>query len=241
MYPQNPLISVIIPAQNEEISLPKVLADLPRHRIHEIIVVDNASADHTADAARRGGCRVIREDKKGYGRACLAGLKALNPQTDIVVFIDGDHSDHGDQMERLTAPIINEGYDFVLGSRILGHREPRAMTPQAYYGNQLACLLMRIFWGASYTDLGPFRAITFQALKRLEMSDQDFGWTIEMQIKAVRHRLKIKEVPADYRQRIGKSKISGTFKGTILAGVKILRTIFKYKIQTFALVLCYLN
>jgi len=222
-------ISVIIPAFNEEASLPKVIADLPRTLIQEIIVVDNTSTDNTAEVARQLGCRVVSESQRGYGQACLAGISALNPQTEIVVFIDGDRSDHGEQLEQIVEPIITDGYDFVIGSRALGAREPGAMTPQAYYGNKLACFLMKLFWGASYTDLGPFRAITFQALKRLHMHDQNFGWTIEMQIKAVENNLMIKEVPVDYRRRIGKSKISGTLKGTILAGEKILRTIFKYK------------
>jgi len=179
--------------------------------------------------ARQTGCRVVAESQRGYGQACLAGISALNPQTEIVVFIDGDHSDHGEQLARLIEPIISGNYDFVIGSRALGEREAGAMTPQAYYGNKLACFLMKLFWGVSYTDLGPFRAITFEALKRLRMCDRDFGWTIEMQIKAVEHGLKVKEVPVDYRRRVGKSKISGTVKGTILAGYKILATIFRYK------------
>ncbi len=222
-------ISVIIPVFNEEKSLPKVLQDLPRNIINEIIVVDNACTDQTAEIATQAGCRVVHEPKKGYGQACLAGIAALNSETEIIVFIDGDHSDHGEQLELLITPIINEGYDFVIGSRALGQRESGAMTPQAHYGNKLACFLMRLFWNARYTDLGPFRAIKYFALKKLKMIDQNFGWTIEMQIKAVEQDLKIKEVPVDYRRRIGKSKISGTVKGTILAGEKILRTIFKYK------------
>jgi len=225
----SPHISVIIPAFNEEESLPKVINDLPREIIHEIIVVDNASTDKTADVARRNGCRVILETQRGYGRACLTGISALDHHTDIVVFIDGDYSDHGEQLKKLIEPILSQGIDLVIGSRILGMREAGAMTPQAYYGNKLACFLMRLFWGAVYTDLGPFRAITYDALKKLDMRDEDFGWTIEMQIKAIEKNIKIKEVPVDYRQRIGKSKISGTLKGTILAGEKILRTIFKYK------------
>ena len=223
-------ISVIIPAFNEEASLPKVIGDLPCAIIQEIIVVDNASTDDTASVARQLGCTVVSELQRGYGRACLAGISALNPQTEIVVFIDGDHSDHGEQLEKIVEPIIAQGYDFVIGSRALGVKESGAMTPQAHYGNKLACFLMKLFWDASYTDLGPFRAITFRALKQLRMSDQDFGWTIEMQIKAIENNLTITEVPVDYRRRIGKSKISGTLKGTVLAGEKILRTIFKYKL-----------
>jgi len=222
-------ISVIIPAFNEEASLPKVVGDLPRSIIEDIIVVDNASTDKTAEIARQLDCRVVSEPQRGYGQACLAGIRALNPQTDIVVFIDGDYSDHGEQLDQIIEPIASQGFDFVIGSRALGTREPGAMMPQAYFGNKLACFLMKLFWGATYTDLGPFRAITFQALKRLNMSDQDFGWTIEMQIKAIEHNLSVKEVAVDYRRRIGKSKISGTLKGTVLAGEKILRTIFRYK------------
>jgi len=223
-------ISVIIPAYNEAQSLPKVLKDLPRDILQDIIVVDNASTDKTAFIAEQAGCRVVTENKRGYGRACLKGIAALDPQTQIVVFIDGDYSDHAEQLDRIIKPIVDNGYDFVIGSRALGTREPGAMTPQAFYGNKLACFLMKFFWKVSFTDLGPFRAIKYSALKQLNMCDQDFGWTIEMQIKAIQKRLKITEVPVDYRKRIGKSKISGTAKGTILAGEKILRTIFKYKI-----------
>jgi len=224
-------ISVIIPAFNEEVSLPKVLKDLPRAMIQDLIVVNNASTDETAEVAVHGGARVVNEPKRGYGQACLAGIMALSPETDIVVFIDGDHSDHAEQLPLLLGPIMQDGYDFVIGSRALGCREKGAMTPQAFYGNKLACFLMKAFWKIQYTDLGPFRAITYDALKRIGMTDQDFGWTIEMQIKAVERGLKVKEVPVDYRKRIGRSKISGTVKGTILAGYKILWTIFKYRFQ----------
>ena len=225
-------ISVIIPAQNEELSLPLVIRDLPQELTREIIVVDNASTDKTADVAAALGCRVIHEPQKGYGRACLTGIRALDSRADVVVFVDADYSDHAEELKRLLDPIVCDGFDFVVGSRILGSREPGAMTPQAYWGNKLACFLMRIFWGKRYTDLGPFRAITYPALKRLGMTDEDFGWTIEMQIKAVEAGLKVTEVPVDYRKRIGRSKISGTLTGTFLAGKKILQTIFKYKFFT---------
>jgi len=225
-------ISVIIPAYNEEQALPDVLRDLPQDKIREIIVIDNASTDNTSQVAKKAGCRVIFEKNRGYGQACLAGIHALSADSDIVVFLDADYSDHPDQLEKLIQPIVEEGYDFVIGSRILGYREPGSMTPQAYYGNKLACFLMRLFWGVRYTDLGPFRAITDEALRKLQMTDRDFGWTIEMQIKAVQKGLKIKEVPVDYRRRVGQSKISGTLKGTVLAGEKILRTIFKYKFSS---------
>lgn len=222
-------IAVIIPAFNEEGSLPKVIHDLPRDIIQDIIVVNNASTDKTGVVAESLGCHVICEPRRGYGQACLSGISVLDPDTDIVVFIDADYSDHGEQLDRLIQPIIRGEFDFVIGSRILGQREEGAMTPQAFYGNKLACFLMKIFWGVNYTDLGPFRAISFSALKKLNMTDCNYGWTIEMQIKAIEHGLRIKEVAVDYRQRIGTSKISGTLKGTILAGEKILRTIFKYK------------
>ena len=222
-------IAVIIPARNEEKSLPLVLDDLPRSLVSSIIVVNNGSTDRTAYVAAVMGCRVVNEPVAGYGRACLAGLAALDPDTDIVVFIDADHSDHARQMERLTEPILQGECDFVIGSRLMGQREPGAMTPQAFWGNKLACFLMKMFWGVRYTDLGPFRAIRFDALEKLAMSDRDFGWTIEMQIKAAERHLRVKEVPVDYRRRIGRSKISGTLSGTIRAGYKILWTVFKYR------------
>ncbi|MCB9746926.1 MAG: glycosyltransferase family 2 protein [Candidatus Omnitrophica bacterium] len=222
-------ITVIIPAFNEEKSLPNVVKDLPKVLINDIIVVDNNSTDQTASIAKQLGCRVVSESIKGYGQACLSGIAALSAKTEIVVFIDGDYSDHPEQLPILIQPILDDKFDFVIGSRIAGRREHKAMTPQAYYGNKLACFLMKLFWNVDYTDLGPFRAITYPALQRLNMQDRDFGWTIEMQIKAVQCGLRITEVPVDYRCRIGKSKISGTIKGTILAGEKILRTIFKYK------------
>ena len=222
-------VSVIIPVYNEEQSLPAVLADLPKDLVTEVIAVDNGSTDDSAALARRLGCRVVAEPRRGYGQACLTGIAHLDAQTDIVVFIDGDHSDHAEELPRLLAPLAEEGCDFVIGSRALGNREKGAMAPQAYYGNKLACFLMKLFWGVSFTDLGPFRAITFAGLKRLDMTDRNFGWTIEMQIRAVEQGLKIKEVPVDYRKRVGRSKISGTFTGTVGAGSKILWTIFKYK------------
>lgn len=224
-----PRISVIIPVYNEAESLPKVIADLPVSTISDIIVVNNGSTDRSGEIARTLGCRVVDEPKRGYGKACLSGINALDKNTDVVVFIDGDHSDHPDQLTQLTEPIIEGDFDFVIGSRTLGNREKGAMTPQAFFGNKLACFLMKLFWQYRYTDLGPFRAIKKNALSKLNMTDENFGWTIEMQIKAIEKGLKIKEVPVDYRKRTGKSKISGTVKGAILAGEKILRTIFKYK------------
>lgn len=222
-------ISVIIPAYNEETSLGKVLADLPQDQIQEVIVVNNNSTDRTATIAHDAGAKVINEPQRGYGQACLTGIAALNRATTIVVFIDGDYSDHGEQMPKLIQPIENDQADMIIGSRTLGQREKGSMTPQAYWGNKLACFLMHQFWKYRYTDLGPFRAIRYEALKELNMSDKDFGWTIEMQIKAITHGLRIQEIPVDYRCRIGKSKISGTIVGTMLASKKILQTIFKYK------------
>ncbi len=229
MSKSKPLISVIIPVYNEEQSLPKVIADLPDDIVREAIVVNNASTDQSAAVAEQLGCRVINEPRRGYGQACLAGIHALSPDTDIVVFIDGDHSDHGEQLPQLIQPIASGNFDFVIGSRALGQREQGAMTPQAFFGNKLACFLMKLFWGVTYSDLGPFRAIRADALHRLGMTDTNFGWTIEMQIRAVEHNLRITEIPVDYRRRIGRSKISGTVSGTIRAGYKILATIFKYK------------
>ncbi len=222
-------ISLIIPVYNEEESLPKVLKDIPAGLVGDIIVVNNNSTDQTVLVARENGARVIFEGQRGYGKACLTGISALSEDTDIVVFCDGDYSDHPEQMEKIINPIVQGDADFVIGSRALGIQEKGAMTPQATYGNILACFLMNLFWGFKYTDLGPFRAISYSALKKLHMCDEDFGWTIEMQIKAIKQNLRIVEVPVDYRKRVGKSKISGTVKGTFLAGEKILRTIFKYK------------
>lgn len=226
---ENLSITVIIPVFNEEESLPKVIAALPKDIIQDIIVVNNGSTDNSSNIAQDAGCRVVLEPSRGYGRACLKGISSIKKGTDIIVFIDGDYSDHPEQLKELVNPIVKEGYNFVIGSRLLGKREKWSMTPQAFFGNKLACFLMNLFWNYKYTDLGPFRAITLEALNKLNMTDQDFGWTIEMQIKAIKEKLIIKEVPVNYRRRIGQSKISGTIKGTILAGEKILRTIFKYK------------
>lgn len=226
-------VVVIIPAYNEQESLPKVLRDLPL--VGHVIVANNRSTDRTAEVAREGGAIVVDEPRPGYGSACLAGLAKLQAMVDrgeftpeIVVFVDGDYSDHPEQLTELVEPIFADQADFVLGSRILGKRERGAMTPQSLYGNKLACGLMRLFFGAKYTDLGPFRAIGYPHLLALEMSDTNFGWTVEMQIKAAKARLRTIELPVRYRCRIGASKISGTVRGTISAGYKILYTIAKY-------------
>ena len=232
-----PSVSVIIPALNEEASLPLVLRDLPD--VGEVIVVDNGSADATARVAADGGATVLHEPQRGYGAACLRGLCYLDDRADrtgvapdVVVFVDADFSDHPDQLPGIVAPILSGDADFVLGSRLLGDREPGAMPPQSLYGNRLACFLMRILFGGRYTDLGPFRAIDYERLRGLEMCDRNFGWTVEMQIKATRAGLRTLEVPVSYRRRIGASKISGTVSGTIRAGSKILYLIAKYGLSS---------
>jgi glycosyltransferase involved in cell wall biosynthesis len=229
---QNPTIAVLIPALNEEASLPLVLREIPRELVGDVLVVDNGSQDRTALVARENGARVVAEPQRGYGAACLRGLAdfAERPQgpPDIVVFLDADYSDHPEELPQLVQPILEDRCDFVLGSRLLGEREPGAMPPQSVWGNRLACFLMRWLFRASYTDLGPFRAIRWESLERLGMCDRNFGWTVEMQIKAARLGLRVQEVPAAYRRRIGASKISGTVSGTIKAGSKILYLIGKY-------------
>ena len=233
MPTKNPLISVIIPAYNEADSLGQVLAEIP-HTVSEIIVVNNASTDQTAGVATKGGATVLSETKMGYGHACLKGLDYIASQEtppDIIVFLDGDYSDYPEELTKIIAPILEENYDFVVGARVKNLRAPGSMTPQQIFGNALACRLMSLFFGAKYTDLGPFRAIKYSALKRLNMEDTTYGWTVEMQLKALRNHLKYKEVAVKYKKRIGVSKVSGTVKGTIFAGVKILGWIFKYSFK----------
>lgn len=224
-----PRLAVIIPALNEERALPHVLADLPRDRLEEIVVVDNGSSDRTAAVARTGGASVLREARRGYGWACLAGIAYLRAsQPDIVVFVDADYSDHPDELPTLIAPIVSGEYDMVIGSRTRGGAQPGALLPHARFGNSLATLLIRLLYGFRYTDLGPFRALRFRSLLELGMMDRSYGWTVEMQIKAIQHGLRITEVPVRYRRRIGVSKVSGTLKGTLLAGSAILWTVFRY-------------
>jgi glycosyltransferase involved in cell wall biosynthesis len=224
-------ISVIIPAFNEENGVGYVIAEIPKELVREIIVVNNASTDNTEGIAEGAGAIVLREPTPGYGRACLKGidyLKNSNTPPDIVVFLDADHSDYPEEMTQLINPILLSDVDLVIGSRALGTKEQGAMTIQQIFGNWVATRLLELFYGVRFTDLGPFRAIKFSALLELDMRDQTYGWTVEMQLKAAKKKMKCMEVPVRYRKRIGFSKISGTIKGTILAGYKIITTIFKY-------------
>lgn len=223
-------IDVIIPAYNEEKSIGSVINDIPSDVVREVIVCNNNSTDNTRDVAIEYGAFVLDENRKGYGSACLKGMdyiaqKDIKP--DIVVFLDGDYSDHPDEMPALIQPILEQDMDMVIGSRALGTLERGAMQPQQIFGNWLATNLIRLLYGYEFTDLGPFRAIKYESLLSLEMADPDFGWTVEMQVKAAKQKMKCTEVPVKYRRRIGVSKVSGTLKGTVLAGHKILWTIFK--------------
>jgi glycosyltransferase involved in cell wall biosynthesis len=227
-----PVIVVIIPAFNEENSVGQVVREIPAGLVQTVIVVNNNSSDHTAREASLAGAIVVDEPIPGYGRACLRGIahaRTLTPKPDIVVFLDADYSDFPAEMPRLVAPIVNKGMALVIGSRALGKRQPGSMTPQQIFGNWLATNLLRWFYGVRYTDLGPFRAIQFDALLALDMEDTTYGWTVEMQLKAAKAGLPATEVPVNYRRRIGHSKISGTVRGTMLAGYKIITTIFRYR------------
>ncbi|MFK7908830.1 MAG: glycosyltransferase family 2 protein [Chitinophagales bacterium] len=227
----NKIIDVIIPAYNEEKSIPLVLGDIPKNLVREVIVCNNNSKDRTAEVAQKAGATVVLQTQKGYGSACLKGMehiqnKAIKP--DIVVFLDADYSDHPEELADLIRPILEDDMDMVIGSRALGEMEEGSMTPQQIFGNWLATNLIRIFYRYEFTDLGPFRAIKYDQLVELNMQDPDFGWTVEMQVKAAKMKFRCVEIPVTYRKRIGVSKISGTIKGTILAGHKILWTIFKF-------------
>ena len=228
-----PRINVIIPAHNEAKAIGLVLAEIPAGLVEEVIVVDNNSTDDTSKAARAAGATVLHEARPGYGYACLAGMtyafgKPQSAQPDIVVFLDGDHSDYPEQLPELLAPLLSGAADMVIGSRALGVRERGALLPQQRFGNWLASRLLRLRYGGTVTDLGPFRAILAPALLSLNMEDKTYGWTVEMQVKAARLGLRTVEVPVRYRKRIGTSKVSGTVRGTIGAGYKILWTIFRY-------------
>ena len=226
-----PTIDVIIPAFNEEKSISLVLDDIPKNLVNEVIVVNNASTDNTMDTARNGGATVLTEKNQGYGYACLKGIDYLKKRSqppDIVVFIDADYSDYPEEMPKVVRPIIEDDYDMVIGSRARGEREPGSMMPQQIFGNWLATWLIKIIYNVTFTDLGPFRAIKFDKLLAINMQDQTFGWTVEMQVKAIKNRLRYTEVPVSYRKRVGVSKIAGTVSGSIKAGYKIIYTILKY-------------
>ncbi len=229
---------VVIPARNEQAALPHVLCALPK--VGRVIVVDNGSTDKTADVATDFGVDVISELRAGYGSACLGGLRHIDRYIEkggrppeVIVFLDADYSDYPDELSQLVRPILAKDFEFVLGSRLKGRRQPGSMPVQSAYGNKLACFLIWLFWGAVYSDLGPFRAISFTALQSLGMQDTNFGWTVEMQIKAAIAKLRIQEVPVQYRRRIGQSKISGTVMGTIRASYKILYVIARYRWLTW--------
>lgn len=224
-------IVVIIPAYNEENSIAKVIHDLPAKLVTEIIVVDNNSTDNTSNKAKQAGATVLFQQLKGYGNACLTGieyLKKMKIPPSIVVFIDGDYSDYPEQLPVVIKPIIEEDYDMVIGSRNLGLKAKGSMTPQQVLGNKLATTLMKWLYKTNYTDLGPFRAIKYSSLLALNMADKNYGWTVEMQLKAAKLKMKTCEVAVDYRKRIGVSKVSGTVRGTLGAGYKIITTIFRY-------------
>lgn len=229
MNAEHGTVDVIIPAFNEEKSIGKVVKDIPEW-VRDIIVCNNASTDETSDVAKAAGATVVDQPSPGYGNACLKGMEYIDQKDadpDIVVFIDGDYSDYPEQMGMLVRPIVKEGYDMVIGSRALGELQRGSMTPQQIFGNWLATNLIKLIYNYQFTDLGPFRAIRWDKLKEIGMKDKDYGWTVEMQVKAAKHKMKCTEVAVDYRKRIGVSKVSGTIKGTILAGHKILWTIFK--------------
>ena len=228
-----PRITVIIPARNEVGAIGKVIGEIPEY-VTEVIVADNGSTDGTAEAAQALGARTVYVEEPGYGRACLAAMSAAS-ESDITVFLDGDASDYPEDMTLLLAPILNNKADFVIGSRITGDREKGALTPQQAFGNRLACALMMLFWKSQFTDLGPFRAIRTSTLKALNMQAPTFGWTVEMQVRALKQGVRYAEVPVRYRKRIGVSKISGTVKGVVLAGYYILSTIFVEKLRPLAL------
>ncbi len=228
-----PIIKVIIPAYNEEASIAKVVSEIPPI-VDEIIVVSNNSTDTTVQNARTAGATVLSEKRKGYGYACLKGMDYLaskNPKPDIIVFLDGDYSDYPEELTKIIAPILEEDKDLVIGARVRELREKGSMTGPQIFGNWLATSLMKLFFGAKFTDLGPFRAIKYDKLLALKMEDKTYGWTVEMQLKAIKKNYTYTEVPVKYKNRIGTSKVSGTVKGAIFAGVKILGWIFKYSFK----------
>lgn len=226
-----PTIAVVIPALNEASSIGRVIADLPAESLREIVVVDNGSTDRTADVARAAGATVLLENRGGYGWACSKGIEYLasNPP-DIVVFLDGDYSDHPDELPAVVQPILDDLADFVIGSRMIGTRDRGALLPQAIVGNTLACGVIRWMSGVRFTDLGPFRAIRYDSLLALDLQEMRFGWTVEMQIKAVKAGLRCAEVPVSYRKRVGVSKVTGTLAGTVKASGRILWLLGRYMV-----------
>ncbi len=226
-------INVIIPAYNEADSIAHVIRDIP-DTVEEIIVVSNNSTDATEANAKDAGATVLTETNRGYGYACLKGMAYIASKPtppDIIVFLDGDYSDYPEELTKIVAPILNDGIDLVIGARVKTLREDGAMTFPQIFGNWLATSLMRLFFGAKFTDLGPFRAIKYDKLQALNMEDKTYGWTVEMQLKAIKKKLSYTEVSVNYRNRIGVSKVSGTVKGAIFAGIKILSWIFKYSLK----------
>ncbi len=220
--------SIIIPAFNEAASIGLVLDEIPKSDVDEIIVVDNGSTDETAVEAQRHGARVVSESERGYGTACLKGIASIGASSEIIVFLDGDHSDYPGDLPLLLSPIQSGNADFVLGSRVMGGARAGALQWNQRFGNALACSLIRWLYGARFTDMGPFRAVRRSSLHAMGMRDKNYGWNAEMQVKAVASGLRVIEVPVRYRKRVGTSKISGTVKGTVLAGTKIIGTILFY-------------
>ncbi len=228
-----PNIQVIIPAFNEAQSIAKVVQAIPS-MVSEVIVINNNSSDETASEAKRAGATVLTENRPGYGFACLKGMEYIAQKKappDIVVFLDGDFSDYPEDLPQIVAPIISGEADFVIGARVKITREKGSMTPQQIFGNNLATFLMKLIFASRFTDLGPFRAIRYEKLLALNMSDKTYGWTVEMQLKVLKQRIRYVEVPVRYRKRIGVSKVSGTLKGTVLAGYKIIGWIIKYSFK----------
>lgn len=227
-----PVIDVIIPAYNEADAIALVIGDIPKGLVRYVVVANNGSTDATRAVAEKAGAIVVDEPLRGYGNACLKAMEQVSahqPMPDIVVFLDADHSDHPEQLPQVIAPIVRGEADLVIGSRALGSKERGSMTPQQVFGNWLATRMMRWLYGVRFTDLGPFRAVRYDALLAIGMRDRTFGWTVEMQVKAAKLHLRCVEVPVDYRKRIGVSKVSGTVYGTVMAGYKIIATILKYR------------
>jgi len=229
-----PLIDLIIPAYNEEKSIGLVVSEINHPLVRHIIVVNNNSTDQTARVASEAGATVLYEKRQGYGYACLEGIRWANdqnPPADIIVFMDGDHSDYPEELDALIAPILSGNADLVIGSRALGNREKGSMTIPQVFGNWLATRMIRVIYRFQFSDLGPFRAIRRESLNQLGMVDRTYGWTVEMQVKALKQKMRCAEVAVNYRQRIGVSKVSGTVKGTVMAGYKIITTILKYSMR----------